>query len=337
MNKEKKIPGHILSLFIILLSISGVCLLMYKAQFRFNLHQPIEYVMMTTHKPTGTITLSSDSPVLTETFTCTVPELKMFTLEGTAKNKNSDARLFITLANADSGEIYYQAEHTLSVFRATKKKELTCDLSQPVSASENAHLQLKLKLINGDKTVLSFTSNEKQALVQEFNNDTNSHTNIIYSFTYGDNNFMLYFYIALCVILLLFIIMTFYLIIIRQMTVQKFYVPVALFLGLIFQCLVTVHGVPDEPTHFDAAYSLSNKMLFVKNTETPGSTIYKRRCDAQLSDMLSNGLETNSYYQLLFHSFEFASDTDLIEISYVSTSGLVPAVVYVPAAKGLSI
>ena len=41
--------------------------------------------MMTTHKPTGTITLSSDSPVLTETFTCTVPELKMFTLEGTAK------------------------------------------------------------------------------------------------------------------------------------------------------------------------------------------------------------------------------------------------------------
>ena len=108
MNKEKKIPGHILSLFIILLSISGVCLLMYKAQFRFNLHQPIEYVMMTTHKPTGTITLSSDSPVLTETFTCTVPELKMFTLEGTAKNKNSDARLFITLANADSGEIYLE-------------------------------------------------------------------------------------------------------------------------------------------------------------------------------------------------------------------------------------
>ena len=46
MNKEKKIPGHILSLFIILLSISGICLLMYKAQFRFNLHQPIEYVMM---------------------------------------------------------------------------------------------------------------------------------------------------------------------------------------------------------------------------------------------------------------------------------------------------
>lgn len=124
-DKEKKIPGHILSLFIILLSISGVCLLMYKAQFRFNLHQPIEYVMMTTHKPTGTITyhnLVLGFPILTETFTCTVPELKMFTLEGTAKNKTSNARLFITLTNADSGEIYYQAEHTLSVFRSNKKE-----------------------------------------------------------------------------------------------------------------------------------------------------------------------------------------------------------------------
>ena len=292
--------------------------------------------MMTTHKPTGTIALSSDSPVLTETFTCTVPELKKFTLEGTVENKNSDARLSITLANADSGEIYYQEEHTLSVFRATKKKELSCELAQPITNSENAHLQLKLELLNANNTVLFFTSNEKQALVQEFNGDTNGHANIIYSLTYGDNNFMFYFYIALCVILLLFIIMTFYLIIVRQMTVQKFYIPAALFLGLIFQCLVTVHGVPDEPTHFDAAYSLSNKMLFVKNTETPGSTIYKRRCDAQLSDMLSNGLETNSYYQLLFHSFELASDTDMIEVSYVSTSNLVPVIVYIPAAIGLS-
>ncbi|WP_279254403.1 hypothetical protein [Ruminococcus sp. AM42-11] len=41
MNKEKKIPGHILSLFIILLSISGVCLLMYKAQFRFTFISPL--------------------------------------------------------------------------------------------------------------------------------------------------------------------------------------------------------------------------------------------------------------------------------------------------------
>ena len=80
----------------------------------------------------------------------------MFTLEGTAKIKIPMPAFSSPLANADSGEIYYQAEHALSVFRATKKKELTCDLSQPVSASENAHLQLKLKLINGDKTVLSF-------------------------------------------------------------------------------------------------------------------------------------------------------------------------------------
>ena len=88
-RKYQDISSRFLSFFSLF---SGVCLLMYKAQFRFNLHQPIEYVMMTTHKPTGTITLSSDSPVLTETFTMySSLELKMFTLEGTAKNKTSNA------------------------------------------------------------------------------------------------------------------------------------------------------------------------------------------------------------------------------------------------------
>ena len=41
MNKEKKIPGHILSLFIILLSISGVCLLMYKPSFGLTFISPL--------------------------------------------------------------------------------------------------------------------------------------------------------------------------------------------------------------------------------------------------------------------------------------------------------
>ena len=127
----------------------------------------------------------------------------MFTLEGTAKNKNFQCPPFHHLDECRFRRNLLSGRTHAFRFPRNKKKELTCDLSQPVSASENAHLQLKLKLINGEKTVLSFTSNEKQALIQEFNNDTNSHTNIIYSFTYGDNNFMLYFYIALCVILLL--------------------------------------------------------------------------------------------------------------------------------------
>ncbi len=107
-------------------------------------------------------------------------------------------------------------------------------------------------------------------------------------------------------------------------------------LGLIFQCLVTVHGVPDESTHLDTAYKYSNQILFVQSTDTPG-TIYKRECDARLSEMLANGLESNSYYQLLFHTLERPSDTQLVQVSYIDGTNLVPGIVYLPAALGISV
>ena len=74
------------------------------------------------------------------------------------------------------------------------------------------------------------------------------------------------------------------------------FIPMAVILGIVFQCLITVGGVPDEPGHLDTAYKYSNKILLVEDTETPG-TIYKRVCDVEMSDMLANGLESNSYYR----------------------------------------
>ena len=96
--------------------------------------------------------------------------------------------------------------------------------------------------------------------------------------------------------------MCFYLIVMRGLSVEQFFVPAALVLGLIFQCLFTVGSVPDEQTHLDTAYKFSNRMLFVEETENP-YTIYKRVCDVEMSDMLTNGLETNSHYLLMTETF----------------------------------
>ena len=94
--------------------------------------------------------------------------------------------------------------------------------------------------------------------------------------------------------------------------------------------------MPDESTHLDTAYKYSNQILFIQSTDTPG-TIYKRECDARLSEMLANGLESNSYYQLLFHTLERPSDTQLVQVSYIDGTNLVPGIVYLPAALGISV
>lgn len=336
MNQTRKMPKHLCAFFILLCAISGICILVYKSQFRFDLHQPIQYIMMTTHKDTQEVILSQDSPQLSESFLCTVPELKKFSMECSVQNVNSKAKLSITLSNANTGEIYYHSRKKVKTFQSEDSHTIKCGLDENFFPDEGALLTLTLELENAQDTTLNFTANKKQTLVKSFNFDENERTNIIYSLSYGDNNFMFYLYIILCVMLLFLTGLSFYLIIVRHKKVQQFFIPIALSLGIIFQGLITVHGVPDEPTHLDTAYKYSNQILLVGNPDVPG-TIYKRECDAKLSDMLSNGLESNSYYQLLYHTFERASDTNLITVTYSDASHLVPAIVYFPAALGISV
>ena len=66
-------------------------------------------------------------------------------------------------------------------------------------------------------------------------------------------------------------------------------------------------------------------------------TIYKRRCDVEMSDMLANGLESNSYFQLMTDTFHRAEDTELMEVGYVDSTNLVPGIVYIPSALGISL
>ena len=136
--------------------------------------------------------------------------------------------------------------------------------------------------------------------------------------------------------LLVTAIAAYYLIVIRKKNVVQFYVPIAILMGLIMQCTVVVHGVPDEPWHMDTAYKLSNDLLFVEDTDTPGM-IMKRQCDVVMSDMLANGVESNSYYQLQTHTFEKPINTELIMVPYTDSSNIVPDFIFLPTAIGISI
>ena len=53
-------------------------------------------------------------------------------------------------------------------------------------------------------------------------------------------------------------------------------------------------------------------------------TIYKRVCDVEMSDMLTNGLETNSHYLLMTETFTEPENTELMEVPYQDASSLVP-------------
>lgn len=320
---------------VLCLSMGIICVLVYKAQIRGKIYQPTEYTMMTEHKDISEVVLSQDISELAEVFVCTVPELKSLSVEFGGENISDEARLTISLLDADTGELFYDAEGTVrSMLDSRIDKKLELKLPKTLYDSENRKLLLSWRLKEAGSTVLRISANQKQVIVSSFNEEDTG-INVIYSLKYGDNKFLINLYILLCAALFAFVVLCYWMIIIRRLNVEQFFLPAALILGMIFQCLITVGGVPDEPGHLDTAYLYSNKILFVENTENPG-TIYKRKCDAELSDMLVNGLESNSYYQLWTGTFEKEEDTELVEVMGVNSTNLVPGIVYMPMALGIS-
>jgi len=87
-NRKLLCPGIILILFL-----AVICALVYKAQIRESLRQPIEYTMMTEHKDTFEVVLSKGMTAISEVFVCKVPELKSFSIELTGKNVVDEAEL----------------------------------------------------------------------------------------------------------------------------------------------------------------------------------------------------------------------------------------------------
>ena len=327
---ERKISKiQFFQMFMLLLVTGAVCVLVYKAQIRENLHRPLEYTMMTEHKDRGEIVLSREMPEISEVFTCKTPELKRISIECTGKNVAAGAMLSMVLADGETGEVYFEEEKPAGeVLNSRIQKKVEMELKEPLKDSENKKLRLTWKLQNGDSTAFHITANQKNVIVDSFNNQEGDGTNVIYYLHYGDNTCLKGLYVLLCAALLFFEAMCFYLIVMRGLSVEQFFVPAALVLGLIFQCLFTVGSVPDD--------KFSNQMLFVEETENP-YTIYKRVCDVEMSDMLTNGLETNSHYLLMTETFTEPENTELVEVPYQDASSLVPGLVYMPAAAGISL
>ena len=317
--------------------LSIVCMLVYKAQIRDKLDKAVHGTLMSEHKDNGTIYINGDSPVLTEMFICRVPELKQLRIQCKGEKTDAGAVLVMTLTDADSGKEYYHKEEKVSeLVQGKNAVMIAMKLKKKLSDSEGEQLILSWELLSPGQTQLAITANVKPGMVVACNGQQDNKSNVIYDWKYADCRELKSMYALLCAALLLMGMVGYNLIIVRKLPADKFYLPIALILGLIFQVLIPVHGVPDEPGHMDTAYKYSNKLLFVEDTGVPG-TIYKRQCDIEMGDLLANGVESNSYYMLKYHTFERPDNTELKAVNYVDSSNLVPGIVFLPGAIGISI
>ncbi len=337
MNKKYNITkNQIMGGIVLILTLCVVCLLVYKAQLADSFDKKIKATLMWEHKENYSVELSANKPSLTQVFTCTVPKLKTLRMECKGKKINPNTYIEVSLTEPGSGKEYYHKKVRLSTLVKSSKKKIKFTMKKSIANSENKQLIFNISLIDAEDSVVKITANYKPGIVTSFDGDQNNKTNVIYSIHYSNTKHLKRMFAILCVLLLVAALVSYYLIIVRKKSVEQFYIPIALLMGLIFQCVIVVHGVPDEPWHMDTAYKLSNDLLFVNDSEEQG-VIMKRHCDVIMSDMLANGVESNSYYQLLENTFEKPENTELVMVNYVDSSNLVPDFIFLPTAIGISI
>lgn len=64
----------------------------------------------------------------------------------------------------------------------------------------------------------------------------------------------------------------------NKMKLERLFFVAVVFLGILFEIVITPFSVPDEAAHIDTAYRLSNQILGVEDTGIKDA-IYKRECD----------------------------------------------------------
>ena len=143
-------------------------------------------------------------------------------------------------------------------------------------------------------------------------------------------------YAVFSVLILLVAIVIYLFYIKKRGDIVKLYVPMALSLGIMFSLVICLDTVPDEPSHIDTAYALSNEILQIPDSEKPGY-IYKRieDIDADAEERQSLGME--NYKWMYENLFKMAEDDTLVEYAVRSNLNNAGKIYYVPQALGISL
>ena len=322
----------------IIIFMAAILLILYKAQIDPKLSEDITDTLKWTHKTNveSEVVLNGEYTYFEEEFLCTVPELKKISIYGKCEGVGRDSSISIAIKDVMSGEVVGERQAFIADVFGKKDYEKLLINTDKITDSYNKKYLLSVSVSDMDEGRLSLEANRLYGIVISSCGDAANKTNVIghINFSDGEKLKVLFFFVGICILLL--VALSYYLIVIREMSIEKVYMPLAIVMGIIILTVVPAGGAPDESWHLDTAYKYSNYLMGVGGTGN-SETIYKRHCDAVRTDMLPNDIETGAYYQLMNTTLDKPEDTELIEVGFYDTSRQVTPINYLPAALGLSL
>ena len=153
---------------------------------------------------------------------------------------------------------------------------------------------------------------------------------------YDDNNGIANWYFIISVLMVVSLIAIGLLIRCFTLREETVFLLVALCMGFLFSLAIPPYCVPDERTHVDTIYKMSNGLLGIDESPAPGR-IYRRKCDIDATIENTMSLSSYMYRDLYNNLFDKAGEDRELTITYARNSlDNVTAVNYLPGVIGFT-
>lgn len=269
------------------------------------------------------VELDSDGIILEQSFTCTMDALSaiMFSIE--TQDVSAESQIEVYVIDETTGQILTTNEY---------------NLEQTLSETEGGEIRIAL-----DETLETADEHEICVRIVPDNLGTaqirikkDSESNICLKAEYGNVDFLKVVYLYICLFLFLAATLLYYLCFVKKAEIETIFVAAALSLGVIVSFTIGLNTVPDEPSHIDTAYSISNEIMGIQESKKPGY-LYKRAEDVDMAAEEKQSLNVYHYERLYKQLFSMAEDTTLVECAGRNNLANANRLYYMPQAIGITL
>lgn len=242
--------------------------------------------------------------------------------------------LFVTIKDANTSQCYYENTFSGTELNELKNQLWNIEFDKVVQVSSGRWYKLEIEPVNFGSSLLELkTGFDKSNFTSKINGKVQP-CSLAIDINYSNKDYYFNLYFILAILLYILFGVT-YLICIRKSDIYRFFVPVTMLLGIIYMLVIPVYSVPDEYTHMDTAYILSNRILGIENTGID-SYEYKRSVDIE-TEQAPDYYIYDSDYRRIYTDFNNKTSDESMEKCYTKSSIANAGVLYfLPAAIGVT-
>ena len=288
----------------------------------------------------GTICIDENTKKISQTFLCEYDKVSGLIVPYSIEKVGDQAAVHVKVKDNTTG--LELADKVLTVPRSKREREeLYIDFHETLVKGDNHILEIEIIPEHWENTIINslLLSNEPTEVKGKDSrllfNGKSLEAVMDIKIECENTDYLKILYIVLSGMLFFALLISYILCCVKKIKIHKIFLPLAVCFGTIFSCVIGLYTVPDEPSHIDTAYQLSNEILGVPDSPKPGY-IYKRADDIDPLTESKQSLNVYSYERLFKQLFSKVKDDTLIECSVSNNFSNAGRVFYYPQAMGIS-